>query len=180
VGEGKSENPAGSLVGRFVLELVKVIRIELLLLFYLNLLYNNVMSSDFIGEAEPSVEQWIGAVFQDRDADAAVAEGNDMLDLQARMAEHGRNVDEQMAHDHTTDVGVLAKNRLLARIAELADDPVLHVGAFMTLLDRQAIELEGKVDGLRNQQFMGMWDMFVAIAKDEELMGFFRDRPDNY
>jgi|GEM_PF-5116302 len=131
-------------------------------------------------EQDPSAQQWVEKLFSNRHADTIAAEKLNLLDIYSNATEHGRSVDEQLTRDQEDDVGVAAKNKLLGIIAELSDDPKVNVGDFIGLLDRQALELDNQHDETRYRQFKGLWDLLVAVAKDEELIEFFKSRPPDY
>jgi len=131
-------------------------------------------------EQEFSAQQWVEQVHASRTIDEGLAADSfDPLESQMKSVVEGRTIDEQLQHEHSTDFGVIHKNILLSRLADLADDPDLHVGDFLSLLDRQASELEQPSE-TRHRQFMGLWDILVAISKDEELIEFLKRRPGNY
>lgn len=132
-------------------------------------------------EQHPSAQQWVEKLFSNPNADNVVAENAlSVWDTYAKATEHNKPFDEQLLEEHKNDIGVQAKNKLLARIAELSEDPTVNVGDFFVLLDHQALELDDQHDETRYRQFKGLWDLLVAVAKDEELMEFFKNRPHDY
>lgn len=121
-----------------------------------------------------SSEQWIEAIHSSRQADIATAENFNPFATYMGSIVEGRSVDEQFASEHAEDAGVQLKNRFLCLLAELADDERYHTGDMLALMDRQACDMY-PADETRYRQFMGLWDLAVALSKDPELLKEFKN-----
>lgn len=116
-----------------------------------------------------SYQQWIESIFLNSQVDGAVAEGWNPLDtiMSAEMA--GTTFEEQEDKEHKSDPGVAAKNRFLGFLATLSDGSKYHTGDLLGLLDRQSVDTPDPNE-TRYRQFMGLWDLVVALSKDQDII----------
>jgi hypothetical protein len=119
-------------------------------------------------EPDFSAQRWIEAIHASRQADTAVAEAFDPFETQLSSIVDGLSIDEQLGVEHTDDPGVALENRFLGLLAELASEKGQHIEDLLALLDNQA-EGMPPADETRYRQFMGLWELAIALAKDEQL-----------
>lgn len=115
-----------------------------------------------------SDKRWIESIYTSHQVDGAVAEEWNPYDTLMGAIIEGRTLEEQQGSEHQADPGVKIKNRFLGLLAELSDDSRYHVSDLLALLDRQA-ETIPDANETRYRQFMGLWDLAVALSKDEDL-----------
>ena len=130
--------------------------------------------SEAPSEPNFSGKRWIESVYASSQVDKSVAEEFNPFDAQMGAIVEGRTLDEQLAAEHSDDPGVEVKNRFLGLLAELSDDAQYHVGDLLALLDRQAEEIPIP-DETRYRQFMGLWDLAVALSRNQNLTDELRE-----
>jgi hypothetical protein len=123
----------------------------------------------------PSSEHWISDVHANRQIDTAVADHFDPMDSLLTSQVEGIPLSEQLDAEYEGDEGVQVKNRFLGLLAEFADDGQYHVGDLLALMDEQAQRMDPAQE-TRYRQFMGLWDLAVALSRDDELLKILQEQ----
>ena len=116
-----------------------------------------------------SDRHWITSIYEDDGVNSAVADGCNPYDTIMKSIIEGHSVKDEQESEYRVDPGVAIKNELLGLLAELSDDEKYHVGDLLALLDRQSEEMPDPAE-TRYRQFMGLWDIVVALSKHPELV----------
>ncbi|MFI5271115.1 MAG: hypothetical protein ACHQT9_03670 [Candidatus Saccharimonadales bacterium] len=125
--------------------------------------------------SSPSAERWITDIHASRQVDIAVSSDFDPINSLLTSQVEGIPLQEQLAAEHGGDEGVKAKNKFLSLLAAAADDGRFHVGDLLALMDNQAEGMSPSSE-TRYRQFMGLWDLAVALSRDEELLEQLREQ----
>lgn len=128
-------------------------------------------------ESEPSfsAQRWIESTYENRSIDHAIAENFNPFDTLMNAVINARSTEEQLAAECMEDAAVQLKNRFLGLLIELADSDKYHLGDMLGLMDRQAEGME-PTDETRYRQFMGLWDLAVALSRNPDLLEEFKNQ----
>src|SRR3989344_7498535 len=124
----------------------------------------------------PTGGKWVAELYRNKSLDS-VAE-TDFGQVVGDIIEGINPKDSLERYDKKadTDPNVFLKNKLLAKLGELADDPHRYTSDFLALLESQAETLDDQHQETRYRQFMGLLEIILATYNDRELRDLFEDR----
>jgi hypothetical protein len=125
------------------------------------------LESDSSPKRVPSAEHWVSDVYANPQVNVAVSENFDPLGL-LDLVENGGLLSEHLEAAHEESEGVSTKNKFLGFLAELSEGDS-HIGDLLGLMDNQA-QTMAPARETSYRQFMGLWDLAVALSKDKTLL----------
>ena len=131
------------------------------------------MSENLERKPEPQNpgEKWAIELFKDKRPDVVAEFDVDEL-TRFLTTEDPEGFLDSLDRQADNDPNVLVKNRLLAKLVELASKRE-YASDFLGLLEHQAETLDEQSDETRYRQFMGLLDVVTACFTDEELRDVF-------
>lgn len=121
-------------------------------------------------------ETWVTSVYGDKSLDT-IATGNFGEVMKGILA--GKDASQILGEAAANDPNVFLKNKLLAKLGDLAGERYTHASKLLALLENQAESLDPKTREIRDQQFRGMLQIIVTCFNDKELHDLFEQQKES-